>query len=888
METTDRTTTDRSDRLRTLFDTSPDAIVLHDIEGDILDANEQASENLGYGRDDLLSMAVTDIEVGVGREELETVWENLDEGERTRVAGRHQRADGSTYPVEVTIRKIDLNGDERFLALCRDVTDRREYQRELKQNEAKYRNLFEESRDALMLLNRDGFIDCNEATLELFGFDCVETFFDYGPWGLSPPTQPNGRESKSTAKDKIEQAFEEGSADFEWRHRRADGTDFEASVKLSRIELDDEPALHAIVRDISEQKQFEQQLIKERDFLDNVIESLPYPFYVLNVNDYTVDYVNSQADIRPGETCYEVTHQRERPCDEGDDPLSCPLAEVVETGESTSVEHVHSDDDGQDAVFEVHAAPIFDEDGNVTKIAESNINVTQRVEHEQRLAALHEGTRRLIDANSVNDVCEIIVNAAHDLLDFTLPAIWTPDKDSQEMKLTANTEEHQQMLDEAGIDAPTFGQDHWTWEIFQEDETLARNPIPSEDLAADVPLQSAIAVSLGNHGIITFSTRGEVDFSDREIALAETLAKNAQIVLDELEQQEELKRQQQFTNDLLDAINDVVYVLDTDGDFLDWNQAFEEVTGYGGDELASMNATDLFAEEDHEAVTAAVEESFETGQTRVELDFLTANDESIPYEFVASSFENPVGDLVLAGIGRDRSQHVEYELRLEAQRNNLEILNQVVRHDIRNDMTVVRGRARMLDEYVDDAGRAHLEAVLRGAESAMDLTTTARDLAATMLSTDADVEPVELDSHVERAVEDTRSQFPDAVITADRIPEAKVPGNEFLQAVFRNLLTNGVIHNDKAVPEVLISTYIEDDKVTVSVADNGPGIPDNQKETIFGKGEKRLDSPGTGVGLYLVQTLVDQYGGDVWVEDNDPEGSVFYVELPLAEPKDDQ
>jgi signal transduction histidine kinase len=67
--------------------------------------------------------------------------------------------------------------------------------------------------------------------------------------------------------------------------------------------------------------------------------------------------------------------------------------------------------------------------------------------------------------------------------------------------------------------------------------------------------------------------------------------------------------------------------------------------------------------------------------------------------------------------------------------------------------------------------------------------------------------------------------------------------------------------------------------VVIRVADNGPGIPDDQKETVFGKGEKGLDSQGSGIGLYLVQTLVTTYGGSIWIEDNDPEGSVFAVEL---------
>jgi signal transduction histidine kinase len=62
------------------------------------------------------------------------------------------------------------------------------------------------------------------------------------------------------------------------------------------------------------------------------------------------------------------------------------------------------------------------------------------------------------------------------------------------------------------------------------------------------------------------------------------------------------------------------------------------------------------------------------------------------------------------------------------------------------------------------------------------------------------------------------------------------------------------------------------------IADNGPGVPDEQKERIFEEGEKGIDSEDTGLGLHLVRTLVDRYGGDVRVEDNEPEGSVFVAE----------
>jgi len=100
--------------------------------------------------------------------------------------------------------------------------------------------------------------------------------------------------------------------------------------------------------------------------------------------------------------------------------------------------------------------------------------------------------------------------------------------------------------------------------------------------------------------------------------------------------------------------------------------------------------------------------------------------------------------------------------------------------------------------------------------------------------------------------------------------------------VFRNLLKNAVQHNDKEVAEVIVSATDHENTVTVTIADNGPGVPDSQKETVFGKGERGLDSSGTGIGLHLVNTLVSIHNGDVWIEDNEPEGAIFSVELPTV------
>jgi signal transduction histidine kinase len=109
-----------------------------------------------------------------------------------------------------------------------------------------------------------------------------------------------------------------------------------------------------------------------------------------------------------------------------------------------------------------------------------------------------------------------------------------------------------------------------------------------------------------------------------------------------------------------------------------------------------------------------------------------------------------------------------------------------------------------------------------------------------------------------------------------------------LSTVFRNLLDNAVQHNDGPEPEVVVSVDVGEEGARVAVADDGPGIPDGKKAEVFGKGDKGLDSEGTGIGLYLVNSVVTQFGGRVWVEDRkdgdgDPAGSVFLVELRRAE-----
>jgi diguanylate cyclase (GGDEF)-like protein/PAS domain S-box-containing protein len=138
----------------------------------------------------------------------------------------------------------------------------------LRRSETKFRTLYNSTGDAVMLLTEKGFIDCNEATLHMFGCKTTEEFCGKHPSDLSPAGQPDGSDSMTLANERIAAALSQGNQRFEWTHRRADtGVTFTAEVLLSAMTLDGKNVVQAVIRDITERKWMENLLRKrEREF----------------------------------------------------------------------------------------------------------------------------------------------------------------------------------------------------------------------------------------------------------------------------------------------------------------------------------------------------------------------------------------------------------------------------------------------------------------------------------------------------------------------------------------------------------------------------------------------------------------------------------------------
>ena len=120
-----------SARLEALFERSPDMMEIHDLDGTIVEANRSMCNELGYEPEALVGTSVSGIDVEMDAADASKRWEGLGVDETARIETSYRRADGSTLPVEVHVRRVDVHGEDRFLASSRDITERRAYQRRI-------------------------------------------------------------------------------------------------------------------------------------------------------------------------------------------------------------------------------------------------------------------------------------------------------------------------------------------------------------------------------------------------------------------------------------------------------------------------------------------------------------------------------------------------------------------------------------------------------------------------------------------------------------------------------------------------------------------------------------------------------------------------------------
>ncbi|PSQ15226.1 hypothetical protein BRD00_14685 [Halobacteriales archaeon QS_8_69_26] len=226
--------------------------------------------------------------------------------------------------------------------------------------------------------------------------------------------------------------------------------------------------------------------------------------------------------------------------------------------------------------------------------------------------------------------------------------------------------------------------------------------------------------------------------------------------------------------------------------------------------------------------------------------------------------------------------HDVTERRTREQR--LAVLNRVLRHNLRNDMSAILGHADLVEDDALD-GEEVAAGIREAADGLIDLGERAREVEEMMsiprrLGAQTDVAAV-----VGDVVAEVRSEYPDVEVLS-AVPTDLDAGvdRRLLRPVLYNVVENAARHNDADDPRVEVSASVSDEgpaPVAIAVTDNGPGIPEHERRVLF-EGDETALQHGSGLGLWAVYWGITRMGGDLAFEDNEPRGTVVRIRLPAA------
>ena len=244
---------DEMARRRILLEQSRDGIVVLDRDGKVAEANLSFAQMLGYSPEELLQLHVWDWDASFPPETLVEMLRTVDES-GDHFETRHRRKDGTAYDVEISTNGAVFAGRKLIFCVCRDITTRNQTERALRKSEEEYRSLFEQSMDAIMLVEVDGSnVRANQAWLDLFGYAREE---------LPNIHASELYENPDDRKDFLHRIEETGHVRDEVRFKKKDGTvmDCERSAMARKDEHGNTVAFQSVHRDVTEQNRAQRAL----------------------------------------------------------------------------------------------------------------------------------------------------------------------------------------------------------------------------------------------------------------------------------------------------------------------------------------------------------------------------------------------------------------------------------------------------------------------------------------------------------------------------------------------------------------------------------------------------------------------------------------------------
>ncbi|WP_302080774.1 PAS domain S-box protein [Salinibaculum rarum] len=835
------------------------AVFFTDVDGQIEYVNPEFEELTGYAPADALGETPDLLSSGEHDDAFfAELWDTVLDGDVWSGEIVNERKDGAEFVANHTIAPVmDDSGDvTHFVAIYDDITDRKERERRLQTHELVVQAMNEVAflinEDKRIQFANDAALDFADVPLEAIKGIPIESVTEEM---AAPDEEPH------RFVDAIDALLEDEQPDVgEWV-REPDGSDtlslefdlFLESVgevcaeqRFVPVKLyDGGRGVAVISRDITERREKEEEI---QTHLEQAQE-------VGNVGSWHLDIDTN--DLRWSDECYRIfglepgtpmSYERflELVHPEDLEKVDEAWSEALEEG-SYDIEH-RIVVDGKTRWVQETAKVEFDEDGE----PESGIGVvrdiTEQVQQTREIRAQKDRYESLLqsapdpvfvaDTNTgevieANGAAEALREQDHDeIVGMDQSKLHPPDEREQ-----ARAEFNEAAADDGGV-----------WRTYSDGSQIHAVSSTGETVPVEI-----------THN--TFSLpKGRVSYAIfRDIT-------------EQIEREREILEQKERYESLFNSVSGAVVVTDIDGTITTCNPGFADLFGYESDDIEG-NHLSTIADENTD-----VERLLETTDTSREAllrDFRKQSGQVFPGETRSLPLRTHNGDI------KGHVVHIIDVSEEQANREQLQVLSRVFRHNVRNDMNVIQGRAEVIESHGSTAVLSDVEKILETSREFIEMAENQHKITELLTET-AETVDVDLTPTIRQVVSDVQTQYPDATVQTDLDPNCQASTRREIAKAIRELVENAIIHSDQANPRVNFHLRDTETMAELTVRDDGPGIPEQEWNVLKADGEINALNHGTGLGLWFVNQVVRRSNGTMSFDTNDSGGSTVTVRLPTS------
>ncbi len=404
--------------LRLMCDNLPELIWAKDLEGKYIFVNKSCCENLLNAKDTDEPIGKTDLYFAERKKNSHS--ENpeyntfggicTDSDLKTIESKKQTNSDETGYIQGVyTILNVSKapfwynNNIIGTIGCARDVTIERKYEKILTESEERFRSLYENTTIGLYRTTPDGkILLANPALVSMLGYN---NFDELAQLNLEKEGFGSGY-SRHMFLEKIEKKGEIKGLESAWEKKDGTTIFIRESAKVIHDSNNQVVYYEGTVEDITERKQVEDILRQSKEFVETIFNNIydalcvidPTDFTIISANKAFLDTYRLEEKEIIGKYCYEVTHNRTKPCGVPDNV--CPLVETLKTGKHSSAEHILYDSFGRESYFDISTSPIKNEKGEIYQIIHRAQNITQRKKIENALEQSEEKYRTMIEQSN--------------------------------------------------------------------------------------------------------------------------------------------------------------------------------------------------------------------------------------------------------------------------------------------------------------------------------------------------------------------------------------------------------------------------------------------------------------------------------------------------------